>query len=120
MSDLTKVQALNIFCLCADWCVICREFEPAFKRLSEALPEHNWRYLDIEDDEPFLADMDIQSFPTLVIFNQGKQCCFAGVIEPRIDTLQRLVQSAQAGHLELSESLSGPWQALIHGPNANS
>ena len=120
MSHPAKAQALHIFCLCADWCVICREFEPEFERLAADLTEHNWLALDIEAKEPFLADIDVQSFPTLVIFNQDKRCCFAGVIEPRIDTLLRLVKSAQAGDLRLSESLSRPWQILLNASNANS
>lgn len=103
---------LRIFCLCAQWCVICREFEPAFQRLATDHPEHRWQSLDIEDHEALLADIDIENFPTVVILNSAQQVCFAGTIEPRIDSLQRLVQAAQAGDLHLTADSAQAWQAL--------
>jgi thioredoxin-like negative regulator of GroEL len=112
MNPSTGTNPLHIFCLCAQWCVICREFEPQFQRLAADHPEHRWQSLDIEDHEALLANIDIENFPTVVILNQAKQVCFAGTIEPRIDSLQRLIQSAQAEDLHLSAQSAQAWQAL--------
>ena len=112
MTPPTAPQSLRIFCLCAHWCVICREFEPAFQRLATDHPEHRWQSLDIEDHEALLADIDIENFPTVVILNPAQQVCFAGTIEPRIDSLQRLVQAAQAGDVHLSADRAQAWQVL--------
>jgi thiol-disulfide isomerase/thioredoxin len=112
MTPPTAAPNLHIFCLCAQWCVICRDFEPAFQRLATDHPEHRWLSLDIEDHDALLADIDIENFPTVVILNQAKQVCFAGTIEPRIDSLQRLMQSAQANDLHLPAQSAQAWQAL--------
>lgn len=112
MTPTTDRQTLHIICLCAQWCVICREFEPAFQRLATDHPEHRWQSLDIEEHEALLADIEIENFPTLVILNPAKQLCFAGTIEPRIDRLQRLMQSAQAGDMHLPARAAQAWHAL--------
>ena len=75
-------------------------------------PEHQWRWTDIEDHDEVLSDMDVQGFPSIGILNSAGQWCFAGTIEPRMDTLLRLVRSSLAGELRLKESASRPWQAL--------
>ena len=100
---------LTILCLCAQWCVICREFEAQFQHLRDAQPEHHWRWIDIEDHDAVLSDLDIQNFPTIVILDGDGELCFAGTIEPRPDMLKRLVQSAQAGHLQMTASDAAPW-----------
>lgn len=112
MTLVTSAQNLHIICLCAKWCVICREFEPTFQRLATDHPEHRWQSLDIEDHEALLADIDIKNFPTLVILNRDKQICFAGTIEPRADGLERLVQAAHADNLRLSADDAQAWQAF--------
>jgi thioredoxin-like negative regulator of GroEL len=103
---------LTILCLCAQWCVICREFEPQFRHLRDAQPEHHWRWIDIEDHDAVLSDLDIQNFPTIVILDGAGEMCFAGTIEPRMDMLQRLVRSAQDGQLRLTPTEAAHWQAV--------
>jgi thioredoxin 1 len=110
MADLST--PLTIMCLCAQWCVICREFEPQFQAMLAAQPQHHWRWIDIEDHDAVLSDIDIQNFPTIVILDSDDQLCFAGTIEPRMDMLQRLIRSAQDGQLRLTPTQAAHWQAV--------
>ncbi len=103
---------LIIWCLCADWCVICREFKTAFLNMQSEQPEHEWRWTDIEDHDEVLSDIDVQGFPSIVIWNSTGQWCFAGTIEPRMDTLLRLIRASLAGELRLTAVETRPWQAL--------
>lgn len=103
---------LTIWCLCAEWCVICREFKTAFLNMQFEQPEHEWHWTDIEDHDEVLCDIDVQGFPSIVIWSSTDQWCFAGTIEPRTDTLLRLIRSSLAGELRLTESEANHWQAL--------
>jgi len=106
-------HCLTIWCLCAEWCVICREFKPVFLNLQSAHPQHQWRWIEIEDHDEALSDIDIKSFPSIVIASSTGQWCFAGAIEPRIDTLFRMVRSSMAGELQLTASEAKHWQILL-------
>ncbi len=75
-------------------------------------PEHQWRWTDIEDHDEVLSDMDVQGFPSIVILSSAGHWCFAGTIEPRMDTLLRLVKSSLAGELRLTESEAKHWEVL--------
>lgn len=105
-------QNLTIWCLCAEWCVICREFKTSFLNMQFEQPEHEWHWTDIEDHDEALSDIDVQGFPSIIVRSSAGQWCFAGTIEPRTDTLVRLIRSSLAGELRLTESEANYWQAL--------
>lgn len=98
---------LDVVCLCAAWCGTCREYEAIFAQLQQALPQHRYRWIDIEDEADFIGDVDVETFPTLLVAWQG-QVMFAGPVLPRLGDAQRLleVQQRQAEQgLVPSESL---------------
>lgn len=51
----------------------------------------NW--VDVEDQADSLADLEILTFPTIVIANSEGEIFFAGPIEPRLTHVQRFLQS---------------------------
>lgn len=53
-------------------------------------------WIDIEDDADLVGDLDVETFPTLVIA-AGPQVLFAGAVTPQPETLRRLVQATLAG-----------------------
>jgi thioredoxin 1 len=55
-------------------------------------------WVDIEDHDEVLGDLDVQSFPTLLLAG-GTDVLFFGTVPPQAQTLERLVQSALAGDL---------------------
>ncbi|TAK83261.1 MAG: thioredoxin [Aquabacterium sp.] len=85
---------LSITCLCAEWCGTCREYRAAFDALCAAHPRHRWRWLDIEDEAGLAGeDLDIETFPTLLVADAAGQVLFAGPVLPRAADAQRLIEA---------------------------
>jgi hypothetical protein len=51
-----------------------------------------WDWIDIEDEADLIDDLDIETFPTLVIADSAG-ARFAGPITPQPDTLRRLLRA---------------------------
>ncbi|RZL10301.1 MAG: thioredoxin [Rubrivivax sp.] len=88
--------ALDVACLCAAWCRTCDEYAGVFQQLQQAQPGHRYRWIDIEDEAELIGDVDVETFPTLLLAHQG-QVLFAGPVLPRLGDAQRLlaVQASQ-------------------------
>jgi len=91
---------LDVVCLCAAWCGTCREYEATFEALQQANPGHRYRWIDIEDEADAIGDIDVETFPTLMLAHAGR-LLFAGPVLPRLGDAQRLLavqcEVAQAG-----------------------
>jgi len=57
-----------------------------------------WHWIDIGDEAELLGDLDVETFPTLVIAD-AQQVRFAGPLTPLPETLRRLLRATvlQAG-----------------------
>ncbi|HEY0201509.1 MAG TPA: thioredoxin family protein [Burkholderiaceae bacterium] len=80
-----------VICLCAEWCGTCREYRTAFDTVAQAHPEWRCEWLDVEDESDLVDDLDVQTFPTLLIAD-GTQVRFLGPLTPHADVLARLVE----------------------------
>ena len=89
------VPVLDVVCLCAAWCGTCGEYEALFKALQASLPGHRYRWIDIEDESDLVGDIDVETFPTLLVARQG-QVLFAGPVLPRLVDAQRLIEALLA------------------------
>lgn len=88
---------LLVACLCAEWCGTCRDYRPIFEGAArEAAADLRW--VDIEDHDEVLGDLDVENFPTLLIA-RGDEVLFCGTVLPHAGTLTRMLQSAAAGEL---------------------
>jgi len=95
MSAAPEVPAepqLAVVCLCAEWCGTCRDYQATFAELQAALPAHTYRYIDIEDEADLVGDVDVETFPTLMVTHLGR-VLFAGPVLPRLADAQRLLQT---------------------------
>lgn len=82
-----------VICLCADWCGTCREFAHGFTQAAQAHPGLTFRWVDIEDEANAIGDLDIETFPTLVIGARDGGVRFAGPVLPQAGQIGRLLQS---------------------------
>lgn len=87
--------ALDIACLCAAWCRTCDEYAQVFQRLREALPAHRYRWIDVEDEADLVGDVDVETFPTLLVAHQGR-VLFLGPVLPRLADAVRLIEALAA------------------------
>ncbi len=99
---------LDVVCLCADWCGTCREYAATFEALQQAMPGHRYRWIDIEDEADAIGDIDVETFPTLMLAHAGR-LLFAGPVLPRLGDAQRLLEvqcevAASGGALAVATS----------------
>lgn len=91
---------LHLACLCAAWCRLCDGYRPVFDGVVQTLrqrwPALQAHWIDIEDDAALVGDLDIETFPTLVLVH-GSRLLFAGVLTPQPEVLLRVLQAALDG-----------------------
>ncbi|WP_306553563.1 thioredoxin family protein [Acidovorax sp.] len=82
-------------CLCAAWCGTCGIYRPLFDELAREHPDVRFEWVDIEDDAEIAGDLDVETFPTLLIAD-GQRALFLGPLLPQAPVLARLLASLQA------------------------
>lgn len=95
----TTDAALDVICLCAQWCGNCRDYQPLFESLQarfEGAARFAW--LDIEDESEAMGEVEVENFPTLLLL-QGDVPLFFGPLTPQAGVLTQLVQTALEGRL---------------------
>lgn len=90
-----------VVCYCAAWCRTCDGYLDAFKELSEKFPELVFLWVDIEDEESLLDDLDVENFPTILIQDAGSNLFF-GTMLPYIAHLERMILNTQNGQVVTS------------------
>jgi len=91
----------TVVCLCAAWCRTCETYGPAFEQRAKEADDARHVWIDVEDDATIVGDLDIETFPTLLVL-QGERPLFFGPVLPHIDvvdrTLRALRQHGAAGN----------------------
>ena len=82
----------SVICLCAQWCGVCRDWRDIFNEAAASHPGVRFVWVDVEDEAEAMGDVDIETFPTLLVA-QGKTPRFFGVVQPSSAQLSRLVSS---------------------------
>ena len=85
-----------VVCLCAGWCGVCRDYRALFDGLAAAHPRARFEWVDVEDEEVLAGDLDVETFPTLLIAD-GRRARFLGPLLPQAPVLERLLASLQDG-----------------------
>ena len=83
-----------VVCLCAQWCGVCKDYRQGFEDLAASHPEARFVWLDIEDREDVAGDLDIETFPSLLI-SDAQHARFLGPLLPQLPVLSRLLVSLQ-------------------------
>jgi thioredoxin len=83
-----------VVCLCAEWCGTCRDYREPLRRVAQGFPEHAFAWIDIEDDAELAGDLDIETFPTLLVLS-GEQVMFYGPVLPGEEALKRLLRALE-------------------------
>jgi thioredoxin 1 len=85
----------QVVCLCAAWCGTCRDWRVPFEQAAAAHPEASFHWIDIEDEADTLGDVDVETFPTLLVAQRGVPRFFGPVL-PSSGQFTRLLQSLAA------------------------
>jgi hypothetical protein len=88
-----------VVCLCAAWCRVCDEYRLAFDAAKPSLgARFRCLWVDIEEHEDALGDLDIENFPSLLIV-RGHAPVFFGTVAPQPQHLLRMARAAADGDL---------------------
>ena len=104
-----------VACLCAQWCGVCRDWQAAFAEQARAHPQLAFAWVDVEDEAGAMGDVDIETFPTLLVARGGEPLFF-GPIPPSGAGLARLVEVllAQPGPGPGLDDAAGPLLRRLH------
>jgi thioredoxin 1 len=91
-APLPPAPSWEVICLCADWCGTCREWRPLFEQLARAHPGVRFAWVDIEDEADAVGELDIETFPTVLIASAGRPRFFGPVL-PHTGHVDRLLAS---------------------------
>lgn len=108
-------QEIGVVCLCAAWCGVCRQYEAPFKALQAQFPHIQFAWIDVEEHEDIVGDVDVETFPTLLIGCQD-QALFLGPLLPQIKVLERLLTALQAqpqATANLPVQAQALWQRVV-------
>lgn len=110
-------QTWWVACLCADWCGVCREWLPLFTAQARAHPHMRFAWVDVEDEDDAMGDVDVETFPTLMVA-RGEQVLFLGPIPPSASQFARMLATLQAQPLR-SPGLAADADALLRRLHAD-
>ena len=122
-----SAPVIDVACLCAAWCRLCDGYAPvlreAMAELQAAGAPVRWHWIDIEDEADLLGDLDIETFPTLVIAD-AQAVRFAGPLAPQADTLRRMLratvqQAADDAHWPAPEAAVEAFARRLRGRDAD-
>ena len=85
-------RPLLVVGLCAAWCGTCAEFRSGFATLATQRDDATFVWVDIEDDADLAGDIDVENFPTIAVFEQGRAVHF-GVSLPQAGLVRRLLET---------------------------
>lgn len=108
---LPNLDVTWVICLCADWCGLCRDYEALFAQTAALYPAFRFVWLDIEDQADLAGDLDVETFPT-VLMADARGTRFFGPLTPQANTLARLLDSLQTGSLNNTPH-EGPVRQLL-------
>ncbi len=95
MSSANHDTPWQVICLCAAWCRACGEWAPVFEALAAAHPRARFSWVDVEDEADAMGEVDIETFPTLLVAH-GAQARFFGPVQPSPAQVGRLLDSLLA------------------------
>jgi thioredoxin-like negative regulator of GroEL len=102
----------QVVCLCAAWCGVCRDWQASFDALAAAHPDVRFAWVDVEDEAEAMGDIDIETFPTLLVA-RGPRARFFGPVQPSPTQVARLLDSLFAAHGE-GPKTAAEAHALLH------
>lgn len=93
---IVSQSVVDVACLCAAWCDLCGAYAPVFAQVTSELAASGLvvrrHWIDIEDDAELVGNVNVQTFPTVIVADAGN-VRFAGPVTPQPDTLRRLLRA---------------------------
>ncbi|AWD32622.1 hypothetical protein CKSOR_00516 [Candidatus Kinetoplastibacterium sorsogonicusi] len=91
-NDNNFVSSDMIVCFCASWCSTCIDYKKKLEIFSNSITEYSFIWLDIDDHEHLIGDIEIENFPTILIKKSNKNVFF-GTISSNILVLEKMLST---------------------------
>jgi thioredoxin 1 len=109
-----------VVCLCAEWCRACNEYRAVFSQVAEQIaqkyPHCRFVWIDVEDRADLVDDLDIETFPTLLVGNDlGLN--FLGAVTPQEEVLSRLLHTLLQSNASQTDHLAATQQVIGQLPD---
>ena len=101
-----------VVCLCAAWCNTCGRYREMFDAVACEWPGVRFEWVDIEDEAEVMGDVDVETFPTLLIAD-ASGARFLGPLLPHASVLTRLIGSLYAAASGTKAAVRPETQALF-------
>jgi len=92
LSATTTPGDWTVVSLCAEWCRTCLEYRPQLAARAASVPDELHLWVDVEDEADALGDLDIETFPTLLVLYRDVPVFF-GTVLPQLEQVDRLLQA---------------------------
>lgn len=92
LSDALASGKWVVACLCAGWCDVCKQYRAGFDALALQYPEHQFVWIDIEDQSDLIGELDVENFPT-ILMQRGDTVTFYGTMMPEPRQVARLLEA---------------------------
>ncbi|MFN7570684.1 MAG: thioredoxin [Betaproteobacteria bacterium] len=90
-----RIADWTVVCLCAQWCRTCGGYRDDLRALAASDPQTNYLWLDIEDDAELVGELDVETFPTVLVL-RGTQPLFYGPVLPQVAQVAQLLARLRA------------------------
>lgn len=110
----------TVVCLCAQWCRTCGGYRDDLRARAASDPQTNYLWLDIEDEAELVGDLDVETFPAVLVL-RGTQPLFYGPVLPQVAQVAQLLARLRAAGeqaralAELPEELTPVIEQLAQG-----
>lgn len=108
--SVSRGQVGGVVCLCAAWCRTCEGYRTLFEAVALQYPKLHFVWIDIEEDAALVGDLDIETFPTLLIAH-GHTVHFLGPLPPQEGVLVRMLTNAVRMEVHTPEA-QALWQRI--------
>ena len=85
-----------VVCLCAAWCRTCDAYRSVLDTAAAEYPGTRFIWVDVEDEAALVGDLDIETFPTLLMADAAGQVRFWGALPPQAGVLARMLSGLPA------------------------
>lgn len=99
-------HATLVACLCADWCDVCKAYQPKFEALANTYPALLFLWIDIEDQAALVDHLEVDNFPTMLI-QQQDIVSFYGAIQSDPNKLKRQIDNLISQSLQQLQQSTG-------------
>ncbi len=109
---------LQVVCLCAAWCRLCEGYRAVFEQVC-AEQGLRARWIDIEDEAELVGDVDVETFPTVLLVDAAGTLRFAGPLTPQPETLRRLLRAGSGPAMTVPDAALDALARVLSGARAN-